>query len=267
MTSRHEYDHTEAGTPEDTWSACPQWAGAGDAADLLQGASRLLVLSAHPDDETLAVGGLAAFAHRLGLTVQLVLATDGEASHPDSPTVTPDRLARLRTAEYAAALELLTPGAPRVRLGLPDGALAAHRPALEHALGIALRSIASPAGEESVPPGRVLLVAPWRGDGHADHEAAGEAAVAAAASTGHDVRVVEYPLWLWHWGAPTDVPWERAWTLQLPEDLRRRKEAAIRAHRSQVEPLSPARGDEAILHAGTLAHFDQPFEVVFAAPP
>lgn len=263
--SRTHYDHRDEGTPEATWSACPEWAGVGDGANLLQGVSRVLVLSAHPDDETFAVGGLTALAHRLGLTVHLVLATDGEASHPNSPTVTPEGLAHLRTTEYDAALELLTPGAPRVRLGLPDGALARHRPALEHAIGVALRVAPTSSGDETVPPGKLLLVAPWRGDGHPDHEAAGEAAVAAAAA--HDVLVAEYPLWLWHWGAPKDVPWDRAWALRLPEELRDRKAAAIRAHRSQVEPLSPAPGDEAILHPGTLAYFARPFEVLFAARP
>lgn len=265
LVSRIEYSHLTPGTPEARWLACPEWADAPDAAGLLRGVTRIVVLSAHPDDETLGVGGLAAYAHLMGLSVHLILATDGEGSHPHSPTTTPAELAHRRAAEYDAAITLLTPGARQARLGLPDGALAAHRPALEHALGVMLRTTAGGPVPGGGGAGRVLLLAPWRGDGHPDHEAAGQAAVAAAAATGPHVRVAEYPIWLWHWGEPSDVPWAQAWTLALPEPVRRAKAAAVREHRSQVEPLSQAAGDEPILHPAALARFARPFEVVFAA--
>ena len=46
--------------------------GAGD---------RLVVVSAHPDDESLGAGGLIADRSVGGPRVQVVVATDGEASH------------------------------------------------------------------------------------------------------------------------------------------------------------------------------------------
>ena len=51
---------------------------------------RVVVLSAHPDDEVLAVGGW--LSEQTGRDVVFVTATDGEASHPGSPTITPEEL-------------------------------------------------------------------------------------------------------------------------------------------------------------------------------
>lgn len=262
-----QFSHLDEGTPEARWTTCGQWAGCADAAELLADVSRLIVLSAHPDDETLAVGGFAAHAHRQSVGVHFVLATDGEASHPHSPTHTPRQLAAVRVAEYDAALEILAPGATRSRLGLPDGDLAAHEPAVSLALTDLL------SADTAAGTGDVLIAAPWRGDRHPDHAAAGAAAVAAARALerreqpGRRVRVVEYPIWLWHWGEPVDVPWDRTVVFQLSKERRHQKAAAMDAHRSQVEPLSNRAGDEALLSAQVLAHFNRPFEVLFTTGP
>ena len=58
-----------------------------------------------------------------------------------------------------------------------------------------------------------LVAAPWRHDGHPDHEAAGRAAAVAARRT--DASLVEYPIWWWHWGAPDDAPWQTMRRLDL----------------------------------------------------
>ena len=52
-----------------------------------------LVLAPHPDDETLGAGGLLARLARDGVRCDVIVLTDGEGSHPDSPTHTPARLA------------------------------------------------------------------------------------------------------------------------------------------------------------------------------
>nr|WP_272917768.1 bifunctional PIG-L family deacetylase/class I SAM-dependent methyltransferase [Nocardioides flavescens] len=215
---------------------------------------RVVVVAAHPDDESLGAGGLVHRAHALGVEVVVVVATDGEASHPHSPTRTPADLARVRREELREAVHRLAPRARVHHLGLPDGALGEHRDALTAAL------------VETVGDGRgCLLVAPWRRDGHADHEAAGTAAATAAARTEADLW--EYPVWFWHWGRPDQAPWDDLRVLDLDPDERLAKAAAQAAHRSQVEPLSDQPGDEALLGPGLLSHFAGPREVYVLQPP
>ncbi len=243
VTFRH--DHA-SGTPASAWAA--ETALHDLPAVRLEGLSRVVVLAAHPDDETLGAGGLVGRAHRLGLEVVVVVATRGEACHPRSPTHSRERLAALRTDELEAAVELLSPGTRPVVLGMPDGAVAAHEDDL-------VARVVDLVGD-----GReTLLVAPWRGDGHPDHEAVGRAAATTAARTG--ARLLEYPVWFWHWGVPTAAPWTSGRRLDLDEAERTTKRAAIATHRTQVRPLSPAPGDEVLLTADFLAHFAASYEV------
>lgn len=209
---------------------------------------RLVVVAAHPDDETLGAAGLVAHAHAAGLEVQVVVATRGEASHPHSPSHTPQRLAQRRLAEVSSAVAVVAPGQHLDVLCLPDGRLAEHEAALT-ARVVAL-----------VGDGRdCLVVGPWRGDGHPDHEAAGRCAAAAAART--DARLLEYPVWFWHWGTPDDAPWGSALRLELGPAERELKERAVQAHHSQVAPLSGRPGDEVLLGDDVLAHHRRDCEV------
>ena len=77
------FDHRDPGTAE------ADWAASGLLERLrpldLKGLRRLIVVAAHPDDESLGAGGLIAEAAALGVPVTVVVATLGEASHPDSP--------------------------------------------------------------------------------------------------------------------------------------------------------------------------------------
>lgn len=231
------------GTPEADWQA---WGGLAALPVLdLSEARRLVIVAPHPDDEVLGLGGLLQGHPR----VQLVAVTDGEASHPDSTVVDRDRLAALRRAESAEALSRLgRPRIPVTRLSLGDGAVRA-------------RSVAA-ALEPLLTEGDVCL-ATWRGDGHPDHEAVGEAAAAACASRG--VRLLEYPIWTWHWARPGDprVPWHRARRIPLDADARARKNLAVQAFRTQIRPLGPGPGDRVVLPPHVLARFDRDLEVVF----
>ncbi|MER1995430.1 MAG: bifunctional PIG-L family deacetylase/class I SAM-dependent methyltransferase [Arthrobacter sp.] len=208
---------------------------------------RLVVLAAHPDDETLGAGGLIAALAAAGTSIDVIVATAGEASHPDSETHTPERLARIREQELQNAVAALAPQA-RVRLlGLPDGALAGCRKEVRQAL-----EDAADAGT-----GTLWMAAPWRNDGHTDHDTAGE--VAAEFTQSVRIPLLEYPIWLWHWGAPQDIP-EGLYAFPLEARALEAKQAAMAAHHSQVAPLSDLPGDEVLLGAGVLAHFERPFE-------
>lgn len=229
------------GTPASVWRHHPEWA-AGDPVQL-EGLRRLVVVAAHPDDESLGAGGLIATATRRGLEVDIVCATDGEGSHPDSPTRTPEELAGIRAEEGRHAAQVLGVAVSRVhRFGLPDGALGEHQDSLTSRI------------VEVVGDGRqTVIVAPWRRDAHPDHEAAGRAAAAAARRTGADLW--EYPLWFWHWANPAEAPWALLHPFVLDEEAAETKRHAIGAHESQIAPLSDLEGDETLLPSELLAHF------------
>ena len=76
------------------------------------------------------------------------------------------------------------------------------------------------------------------------------------------MTLLEYPVWAWHWSSPDDfaLPAASARRLELSADARRAKAAAVAAHRSQVEPLSPAAGDEALVAPSFREHFTGGFE-------
>lgn len=96
----------EGGTPATAWdgllAGLPQLPMPG-------GGARLVVLAAHPDDETLGCGGLLADAARAGADITVLLATDGEASHPHSRTHRPPQLAAALEESVRGCSHLVTP--------------------------------------------------------------------------------------------------------------------------------------------------------------
>ncbi|MFF7330060.1 PIG-L deacetylase family protein [Streptomyces sp. NPDC090306] len=239
----------EPGTDESEWRRWPGWASLREAQ--LPDAGRVVVVAAHPDDEVLGVGGCLALLAARGVGITLVSVTDGEGSHPGSTAVTPDELTRVRAAETRAALAELGAGhADVVRLGVPDTLVGRHEQSVADAL-VPLLS------------GAALVMAPWTGDVHGDHEAAGRAARAAARSAAVPCRT--YPVWMWHWATPGDprVPWDRAGLVALPPEVQRLKRAAVARFRSQTEPLGPAPEDAPVLPPDELAHHLRTVEVLF----
>lgn len=246
------FDHRAEGTPERAW-ASSEWLSASPVVALPAGMARLVVLAAHPDDETLGAGGLIATAARSGFPVEVIIASDGEASHPDSPTHSPAALAAIRRIEVRAALGVLAPTATITFLALPDGALDAHRSVIVEVL----RTQLDPT---------TLLVTPWHGDRHPDHEAcAGAGEVAAASSR---CPHWQYPIWAWHWAEPesAELPWGDLHLLHLDPAAREAKRAAVAAHVSQHQALSEWPGDEAILPPRVAAHFARDFETFLVSP-
>ncbi|APU13618.1 bifunctional PIG-L family deacetylase/class I SAM-dependent methyltransferase [Actinoalloteichus fjordicus] len=233
-----------------------EWQAALAARDLrafrLQDFSRALVVAAHPDDETLGVGGLLHRLHDDGIEVTLVLATDGEGAFPDSTPAEKSQLAETRRRELNESLDAQGLDAVRpVWLGLPDSGLSRHRRELTERLA-------------ELAKGRDLCLAPWPDDPHPDHQAAGLAMLAAAPVGAH---CWSYPIWLWHRLHPDDasIPWDRACRLRLSETDRQRKSAGIAAFASQLTP--GPRGEEPILPPAVLAHFERDTEIVFREPP
>lgn len=236
-----------AGTSEELWMS---WDRVDSMPALsMLGCSASLIVAPHPDDEVLGVGGALVELRSLGAEISVLALTDGEASHPRADIAT--ELGPRRARESERAMAELIGGCPIERLRLSDGSLATHEDAIQRAVERRLSS-------------GMWCFAPLRADGHPDHEAAGRATARACLARG--ARLIEYPIWMWHWSEPGDprLPWDRARRVVLSRDARRRKARAIEAFRSQIAPISSDPGGEAILPPAVLRRFLRSFEVVFA---
>ncbi len=252
--SAHRFGATPTsaeGTPESEWQ---RWfAARGPWPDFEPGVRRLVVLAAHPDDEVLGVGGLMAAAHRRGIEVVALCLSDGSASHPGSPTLSPAELAIRRRAEVDSATSVL--GIEPTRwCGLGDGTLADHEDEIE---AIVEHTLA----EQPETPTALLAV--WAHDGHPDHEAVGRGARRVGDRCG--VPVWMYPIWMWHWATPDDpdIPWARMRTFVLDDDLEAAKREAVQAFDTQIRPLSPAPEDATVLGRHILDRLLRDREFVF----
>lgn len=249
MTADREpaFRHDDTGTDEEEWFRTPLL----DAADELRldPFDRVVVVAAHPDDETLFAGGLIASAAARGRAVTVVLATAGEASHPDSPTHGREELRRIRSIEFRDAVGALAPGAEVHLAGLDDGQIASRLTDLVEAVVAAL----GPEAEST------LLISPWAGDRHPDHEAAADACATAASRTG--ATHLEAPLWLWHWGHPSDLEPltenHRLVRFAVDGPALQAKRSAMARYPSQTSPLGPEPGNEAIVGRNVTVHFDR----------
>jgi LmbE family N-acetylglucosaminyl deacetylase len=139
-----------------------------------QPGDRVMAVAPHPDDETVATGGLLALAVEAGAAVRVVFLTDGDRN-PWAQRAFERRIrirdadrrrfGSLRRGEALAALAALGVAAADVAfLGLPDQGLTADLLAGGPALGL-LR-------EETASFAPTLVVGPSIADCHPDHSAA-----------------------------------------------------------------------------------------------
>ncbi|MDQ0372357.1 PIG-L family deacetylase [Cellulomonas humilata] len=249
------FDGRAPGTPAEAWSADPRFRDLPALA--LRRTGRTVVVAAHPDDETLGVGGILAELADAGCPAEVVIVSDGSASHPGSPTLDPDALAGRRWAEVVDAVHVVSPASPITMLGHPDGGLREVRDAIDADLR-ALLNDGPPVDQ---------LIATWRGDGHRDHRIVGEVCAALAAEL--CCTFLEYPIWLWHWATPDDprVPWDRLRVVELADRSVVRKHRAVAAHTTQVAPLSSDPTDAPTLHPAFLRTFDRDVEIVVSQEP
>lgn len=214
---------THSGTP------APVWLAGLDRKQLprldLRQCPGLVVVAAHPDDETLGLGATIAHLASSGVDVRVVSVSDGGAAYPGATPWEQTRLEATRRHELRRAAEILKIPRP-ISLGLPDGQLVDH----EDRTTDLLVEIIETTGV------RPWCAATWRGDGHPDHEAVGRAAARACARTG--ATLLEYPIWMWHWASPFDsaVPWEHAHAVAVSGRAIARKRLAAQCFRSQFGP-------------------------------
>jgi LmbE family N-acetylglucosaminyl deacetylase/SAM-dependent methyltransferase len=242
------FDAAVRGTSAADWAADERFAALPPLD--LEHVRRVVVVAAHPDDESLGAGGLIARMAERGILTEVIIVTDGRGSHPHSTTHDPDHVAVIRRAETLVAVGEISWDATVTFLDIPDGETGSFRDEIR------LR-VAARIGEGA----HTLLVSHLRQDGHRDHREVGEIAALAAAESG--ATFVEFPIWMWHWGSPdtAEVPWRRMRRLDLTEAERAAKQSAIEGHRSQVVGLSRHKGDGPMLRPDFVEHFETGVEV------
>ena len=205
---------------------------------------RLVVVAAHPDDETLGTGGFLQAARAAGAHIELVVATDGEAAFG-----APD--------ERAAPHPFARNCGPRSASSASTTCRAPPRPARLRPGGRATTS-SSPRSRRCWRA-RDTALAPWTGDPHPDHAAAGHAVLAAATAATHRWA---YPIWTLPWSTPEEqaIPWPHAAVFTLDASAAAAKRRAVGRFTSQIG------GPEPILAAEVLAHFDSGQELFFRVP-
>ena len=197
---------------------------------------RVLILAPHPDDESLATGGLIQRAVKAGAKVRVALVTDGD-NNPWPQRFVERRLkirrkdrarwGRRRRKEALAALARLGLDRKCTRfLGLPDQGITGLL------LGADEKALAAIRAEikEWRP---TLLVAPSSGDAHPDHSAIfvlAQLALAQLAETKQTPpRVLRYVI-----HAPRRLGERRRVTLHLSDEEIQSKREAILCHDSQM---------------------------------
>jgi LmbE family N-acetylglucosaminyl deacetylase len=186
-------------------------------------AAAVLAVVAHPDDETLAMGGLLAALARRGTCVDVLCLTSGEAAVRHTGREVPGLGDRRERELWAASRRLGVRSTVTVRL--PDGDLTG-------AAGSALDAVLRQAERH----GTGHLVTLWRDDPHPDHRAAAHAALRAGITLG--VPVHETLLWTPHWTPPGEVP-DDVTPLALDETDRAARASALASYTSQTAPLAP----------------------------
>ncbi len=173
--------------------------------------TRLLVVVAHPDDETFGCGSLLAHAARRGVEVHVCCATRGEAG--ESPPGVD--LAAVREAELRAAADLL--GVARVHLlGFADSGMAGV-PAPGTLCAADPAEVAAQVSSVLADVRPDVVVTMDASDGHRDHVTIRDATLAAVAAA--------------------DVPPTRAYLTCLPRSLMRRWVEHLRTSRPGSEHL------------------------------
>jgi LmbE family N-acetylglucosaminyl deacetylase len=184
-----------------------------------------IIISPHPDDETLATGGFISSQRSNGLDVKVIAVTDGENAYSDDLG-----LGWTRRQEQEKALHTLGVSATNIiRLGLPDCDVSSHANEV-------IEALLPHMSDET------HIMAPWPGDFHPDHEACGRAAKQATELRGGQLTF--YFFWTWHRGTAELLHCLPIRSFALTSAQQSIKSQALRHHHSQLfhpdgEPILP----------------------------
>ena len=210
------------------------------AVDISSDVTRVLVVTAHPDDVDFGASGTVATLVAAGVSVTYCIVTDGDAGGFD-PNVPRSQIPGIRRGEQVSAAAAV--GVDDVRfLGYKDGELT-----VTHELRRDITRVI-----RQVQPERVMTMSPIRnwdriGASHPDHMAAAEATVQAIypdarnqfahPSLMNDEGLGEWHVSeLWMFGSPTPNTYVDV-TDHIEDKLK-----ALRAHVSQTEHMEDLEG-------------------------
>lgn len=225
----------------------------------LTGSAPFVVLSPHPDDETLGLGGLIAQARAAGQEVHVVVLTDGAGSHPNSVEYPPYKLVELRKAEVRAAGAILGLDSACVHhLDLPDTQAPFQGPDFDTAVSFISKLLNKTKAEN--------LFVTWEQDPHCDHKAAAAIAATVLADL-PAVHLWAYPIWGWHLDSNEHLPGApRGYRVDVSAQ-RILKDTATAAHASQMSGLIKDDPSGFCFTEETLAPFIGPYEYVLEVEP
>jgi len=190
----------------DKWAGLPGWQPPDKP---------LLVISPHPDDETLAIGGFVASRCLQGVEVIVLAVTDGENAYG-----TDDSLGEIRRAEQERAGARLGISREKiVRLGFPDS-------------GVETREEELFRRTKALISRDTLLVAPWSQDFHPDHKVCGRVAERVAAEA--QLPLASYFFWTWHTNDVRNIQNLPLRRFELKPEWLTAKTRALAEHRSQL---------------------------------
>lgn len=214
-----------------------------------------VIISPHPDDESLGCGGTIAALAKADKKVHIIFVSDGSMSHPNSQKYAAPLLMELREKEALAAAEIL--GVPEMQchfMRLKDSAVPT--------IGAAgFRNAVGNMGEllKNIQPHTIIL--PWKNDPHRDHKASWQITHASIMQAGLQVQMLHYLIWFWQRGDADEELLQSEICKVGIYDFVGVKQAAIEAHVSQVSNLIDDDADGFILSQEVLNHFKDPFEL------
>lgn len=216
--------------------------------------STALILSPHPDDETLGCGGLIAESVRQHTPPVIVMVSDGSGSHPGSREWPPQKLALQRQQEARDAVECL--GLPPDRiffLNLKDRSVPTDGPVFHKAVQHILKLITEYHCTS--------LLIPWRHDPHCDHLATWFMGQAVKKQRPY-LHLFSYPVWGLTLSSDriSDAGTPRGWRLDIAPHLQE-KRRAMQAYKSQTGQLITDDPEGFVLTEELLQIFLSPYEV------
>jgi LmbE family N-acetylglucosaminyl deacetylase len=221
--------------------------------------TRLFVVAAHPDDDTIGCGGTIALVARCGGAVRVAYVSDGSRSHPGSRRFPPERIATLRAGEARASLAILGVREEPVFFALLDGSLGSLRSTTRAGTVERLaREIAAFDPD--------LVLAPWQRDPHPDHMAAAALTSDAISSLPSAPQCLSYEVWLPIRGADVDRPTADeaiVHTISLDAEIRQQKRRAVLAHATQTTDLIDDDPDGFRIDESLLARWTGPSEILY----